>query len=100
MKRKMIGAALGLLLMMTSGVALAETCEEAMASYAKQVAEDNAADTSKWGPGVKETIDKSNKRIKANILKGCAPGGFYEQLDEALRIIRAECKAHPNKQGC
>jgi hypothetical protein len=32
-----------------------------------------------------------NKRIKANVLKGCAPGGFYDQLDEAIRGGKAEC---------
>jgi hypothetical protein len=38
--------------------------------------------------------------MKANILKGCEPGGFFEQVDEAIRNVKAECAAHPNKQGC
>ena len=81
MKPKMITAALALL--MTSGAAHAGTCQDEMARYARRVAEDAAV--SDWGPGVKKQNDKINARMKANILKGCAPGGFYDQLDEAIR---------------
>ena len=52
------------------------------------------------GPGVKEHNDKFNKRMKANILKGCEPGGLYDQLDEAIRQVRAKCAAQPNTKGC
>jgi len=97
MKRKTIGAAL--MLLMTSGAAYAGTCEDQMAAYNKHVAEDKA-EASKWAPGVKEANDKFNEQMKANILKGCEPGGFFEQVDEAIRNVKAECAAHPNKQGC
>jgi hypothetical protein len=85
-----------LLLMGTT--AQAGSCEKAKADYARQVAEDAAV--SEWGPGVKEANDKINKRMKANILKGCEPGGFYDQLDEATRQVRAKCAAHPDIKGC
>jgi hypothetical protein len=81
-------------------VACAGTCEEAMAAYTKQVAEDNAADTSDWAPGVKEANAKITARMKANIAKGCAPGGLYGQLDKAIEEVKAECKAHSDKKGC
>jgi hypothetical protein len=42
-------------------------------------------------PGNSSANDRFNKRMKANILKGCAPGGFYDQLDEATRQVRAKC---------
>jgi len=76
MKRKTIGAAL--MLLMTSGAAYAGTCEDQMAAYNKHVAEDKA-EASKWAPGVKEANDKFNEQMKANILKGCEPGGFFDK---------------------
>jgi hypothetical protein len=99
-------AAIAMTILVASSSAQAGTCEDAMASYTKDFAEDNAADTSdtsKWSPEAKESKkanDKLNERIKANILKGCAPGGFYDQLDEAIRGVKAGCKAHPNTKGC
>jgi hypothetical protein len=101
MKTKLIIAAMALLAATSFATGMrAGTCEDAMASYAKHVAEDAAEDKSDWAPGVKENIDKMNAREKANILKGCAPGGFYDQLDEAMRQIKAICLAHPDKEGC
>jgi len=85
MKTKSMIAALALLMTGGTGAAQAGTCQDEMARYAKQVAEDEAADTSEWAAGAKENNDKINERMKANILKGCAPGGFYDQLDEAIR---------------
>jgi hypothetical protein len=85
-------------ILVASSGAQAGSCEKAKADYARQVAEDAAV--SGWAPGVKEHNDKFNERMKANILKGCAPGGFYDQLDEATRQVRAKCAAQPNTKGC
>jgi hypothetical protein len=93
-------AATVMIVLIASSGAQAGTCQDEMAKYAKQVAEDAAADTSDWAPGVKEANDKINERMKANILKGCGPGGFYDQADEAIRQTRAICAAHPNMKGC
>ena len=92
-----IATATVLLLMGTTAQA-GGSCEKAKADYAKHVAEDAAV--SEWGPGVKEHNDKFSERMKANILKGCEPGGFYDQLDEAIRQVRAKCAAQPNTKGC
>jgi hypothetical protein len=62
--------------------ARAGTCQDEMAKLGKQVSEDAAV--TNWGPGVKEANDKINARMKENILKGCAPGGIYDQLDAAM----------------
>jgi hypothetical protein len=97
MRYPMVTAAL--LLLMGTAAQAGGSCEKAKADYARQVAED-AAVSSEWGPGVKEHNDKFNERMKANILKGCAPGGFYDQLDEATRQVRAKCAAQPNTKGC
>jgi hypothetical protein len=85
-------------ILVASSGAQAGSCEKAKADYARQVAEDAAV--SGWAPGVKEANDRINKRMNANILKGCAPGGFYDQLDEATRQVRAKCAAQPNTKGC
>jgi hypothetical protein len=98
--KHLVAIAIAMTTLVASSRAQAGTCEDAMASYTKDVAEDDAADTSGWAPGAKEANDKLNKRIKANILKGYAPGGFYDQLDEAIRKVKAECMAHPNTKGC
>ena len=75
-------------------------CQDAIDRYNKDMAEDDAKDTSNWAPGAKEANDKLNERIKANIIKGCEPGGFYDQWDEVIRRAKEECKAHPDKKGC
>jgi hypothetical protein len=90
--------AMALLVVASSGAQAGESCEKAKADYARQVAEDAAV--TNWGPGVKEANDKINRRMKANLLKGCEPGGFYDQLDEAIRQARATCTAQPNTKGC
>jgi hypothetical protein len=87
-------------ILIASSNAQAGTCEDEMAKYNKQVAEDKAADTSQWAPGVKEANAKITARMKDNIAKGCAPGGFYGQLDKAIEEVKAECKAHPDRRGC
>ena len=92
-----IATAVVLLLMGTTAQA-GGSCEKAKANYARQVAEDAAV--TNWGPGVKEANDKINRRMKANLLKGCEPGGFYDQLDEAIRQARAMCAVHPDTKGC
>ena len=92
-----LSIAVAVLLLAFSPPARAGTCQDEMAKYEKQVAEDKAAS---MAPAVREQNDKINQRVKANILKGCAKGGFYEQLDEAIRAAEAECKAHPNRTGC
>ena len=99
-KMKYLIVAIAMTILIASSSAQAGTCEDAMARYSEDVAKDNAADTSGWAPGAKEANDKLNERIKANILKGRAPGGFYDQLDEAIRGVKAKCKAHPNTKGC
>jgi hypothetical protein len=63
-------------------------CEKAMADYLKGVAEVDAIPLDKFAPGAKEDNDALNRRIKANVLKGCAPGGFYDQADEAIQHVR------------
>jgi len=93
-KRLLIFAALALHV----SSAKAGECERAWAGYNKQIAEDAAV--TNWGPGVKETNDKVNERIKANIIKGCEPGGVYHQLDEAIRDVQGVCRIYPNTKGC
>ena len=75
-------------ILIASSTAQAGTCKDAMAQYTKQVAGDAS------------TLPEVKERIKANILKSCAPGGFYEKLDEAIREAAAICRAHPDTKGC
>jgi hypothetical protein len=71
-----------------------------MADYVKGVAEVEAMAPPDFAPGARENNDKLNARIKAKVLEGCAPGGFYDQIDEAIRQAGAICAAHPNTKGC
>ena len=75
-------------ILIAPSTAQAGTCKDEMARYTKQVAEDTS------------TLPEVKERIKANTLKGCAPGGFYDQWDEAIRRVEAICKAHPDTKGC
>jgi hypothetical protein len=93
-------AAIAMTILVASSSAQAGSCEKAMADYNRDMAKDNATDTSEWAPGAKEANDALNRRMKENIVKGCAPGGFYDQIDKAERDIKAECKAHPQTKGC
>jgi hypothetical protein len=123
MKTKMMMAA-SLALMMASGAAYAQQptaingdvahhagmCRDEINRYNKEIAEDNAADKSEWAPAgtdkfgsypsAEETNDSLNRKQRANIIEGCKPGGVYDQLDEALRQVKAICAAHPDKKGC
>ena len=81
--------------LIASSVAQAGSCEDAKAEFKKQVAADNA-DTSDSPKVSKKTHDY----MEANIRKGCAPGGVYEKLDEAMESAKATCKAHPETKGC
>ena len=62
------------------------TCEHAMAQ--QYWAEYDKQDKSAWPPDAKDNNERQRARERENILKGCAPGGFYDQVDEAVREVR------------
>jgi hypothetical protein len=85
-------------------------CRDEINRYNKNLAEDDATDKTEWAPSgadqygayhsAEENNDRLNACMKANIIKGCAPGGIYDQLDEAIRQIKVICAANPDKKGC
>jgi hypothetical protein len=90
-------AAVATIILIASPGARAGWCEKAKADYERQIAQDNAAGLA---PEVKKANDRINRRMKENIEKGCAPGGFYDQLDKAERDIKEICRSHPDTKGC
>ena len=78
-------AAIAMTVLAASSNAQAGWCERARDDYKK--------DEAKYS-------EKVNRYMKENIDKGCAPGGFYDQLDKAEREAEAQCKAHPDTKGC
>jgi hypothetical protein len=93
-----ITTAVALLLMGTA--AQGGSCEKAWADHNQYVAQYEATPKSEFWPGARETNEKQIAREKARLLEGCAPGGFYDQLDEAIRQVRAKCAAQPDTKGC
>jgi hypothetical protein len=78
---KLIFVLAALSFLAASGGSQAGQCKDAIATYNRFMAEDAAAPPS---PENKQAVDAENKRMKENIIKGCAPGGFYDQLDKLL----------------
>ena len=92
---------LTVLVFLAVGPAAAQpTCEHAMAQFAKYWTEYDNQDKSAWPPDVKDNNERQRARERDNVLKGCAPGGFYDQVDEAVREVREQCAAHLETPGC
>jgi hypothetical protein len=92
--------AIAMTILIASSSAQAGSCQDAIDSLNKDLAADKLLDPDNWAPGAKEANDKLHNRERTNILQGCMPGGFYDQLDQTIKDIRATCKAHPDLQGC
>jgi hypothetical protein len=90
MKRTLVPA---LALMMSSGAAIAGSCEDMVDSYNSTAAPN----------------DKIDERTMRDKVFGCVPGGSLDLMDKALRDNEARCAAgeyrdyqatHPNWKGC
>lgn len=90
-------AALGILI---ASAQAGDSCERAKAEHDTTWKEYDAKDKSNFEPGAEGNARRQRAAETAALRKGCEPGGFYDQLDEALRHVQAECKAHPHRAGC
>jgi hypothetical protein len=66
---------------------VSKSCQNARDAFARDWAEYDAKDKSQFMPGADENNEKQRERERANIAKGCAPGGFYDQMDNVIHPL-------------